>query len=384
MQLMNFLKKNAPIENTFINANLAPIVANNNILYLFAHKTLTDFEIPIITSHGHGVLIPKKKTSLNKLDSIYDDMYKYDDSLQNISVNDLNMLNDVDWYNNDNILSQYVINLLNSNFKCIFLTLLTSGKLLTQLIKNFKGLIYYRFFGLESTYSYKDRVINYASPNVKYIFGYNEIYTYEQSLSSFFNANNSIVIPLGCPDHFIKTHENSHKGTINKMCFVCSKINQCPYYTNVYNQFVENVGTKYEYVLLGKNNETLTDDNKFNNLSDDAYFNKMSECKLMYYHSTEPRHLHYHPIEALIIGLPVLFHKESLLNSFLMNSPGKCHDLVEVHAKIDRILNNDLEFINEIKKEQKKHIYKFEKSYNMNAFDNVIQPILHDKIAMSI
>ena len=110
----------------------------------------------------------------------------------------------------------------------------------------------------------------------------------------------------------------------------------------------------------------------------------MSECKLMYYHSTEPRHLHYHPIEALIIGLPVLFHKESLLNSFLMNSPGKCNDINEVHAKIDRILNNDVAFINKIKKEQQKHIYKFKISYNMNAFDNVIERMRHDKIIMSI
>ena len=376
--------KNAPIENTGANETIVPIVANNNILYLFAHKTLTDFEVPIITSRGHGVFIPKKKTSLNKLDSIYDDMYKYDDSLQNISVNDLNILNDIDWYNNDTILTRQMIDLLNVNFKYIFITLLTSGKLLTQLIQNFKGLIYYRFFGLASTHSYKDMVINYASPNVKYIFGYNEIYTYEQSLSSFFNANNSIVTPLGCPDHFINTYENSHKGTTNKICFVCSKINHCPYYTNIYHTFMKNFGTKYEYVLLGKNNETLTDDNKFNNLSTDAYFNKMSECKLMYYHSTEPRHLHYHPIEALIIGLPVLFHKESLLNGFLMNSPGKCNDINEVHEKINRILNNDVEFIHEIKKEQQKHIYKFKIAHNMNAFDNVIERMRHDKIIMQI
>jgi hypothetical protein len=345
---------------------------------------LTDFEVPIIVSHGYGVFIPKKKTSLNKMNSLCDDVYKYDDSLQNINASELNILNDIDWYNNNTILTRQMIDSLNANFKYIFITLLTSDKLLIQLIQKFKGLIYYRFFGLESNISYKNIVMQYAAPNVKYIFSYYQIYTYEQSLSSFFNANNSHIIPLGCSDHFINTYENTHKGTTNKICFVCSKINQCPYYTNVYNQFVENVGTKYEYVLLGKNNEMLTDDNKFNNLSDDAYFNKMSECKLMYYHSTEPRHLHYHPIEALIIGLPVLFHKESLLNSFLMNSPGKCNDINEVHAKIDRILNNDVAFINKIKKEQQKHIYNFKISYNMNAFDNVIEPMRHDKIIMSI
>jgi hypothetical protein len=190
---------------------------------------------------------------------------------------------------------------------------------------------------------------------------------------------------LGCPDDFIKKHENTHKvDTINKICFVCSKINQCPYYTKVYNEFVKNIGKKYEYVLLGKHNERLIDANKFNNLSDDAYFNKMSECKLMYYHSMEHRHLHYHPIEALIIGLPVLFHKESLLNGFLMDSPGKCNDIDEVHAKIDRILNNDVKFINQIKKEQQQIVYKFKIAYNLNAFNNVIKSMNHNAIDTSI
>jgi hypothetical protein len=322
-------------------------------------------------SRGFGAFIPKKNT-LSPIETTCNDPYKYDYSLRNIDINDLHTLNDIDWYNNDTVLSPYAMNLLNSTFKCIFLTLLTSGKLLTQLIKYFNGLIYYRIFGDSADNVYALTLSKHASPNVKYIFCFEEIYTFEQSLSSFFNSNNSLIVPLGCPDNFIKKHENTYKGTINSICFVCSKINQCPYYTRVYNEFVKNVGTKYEYVLLGKNNETLIDANKFNNLSDDAYFNKMSECKLMYYHSTEPRHLHYHPIEALIIGLPVLFHKESLLNSFFMNSPGKCHDLVEVHAKIARILNNDVEFINEIKKEQEKVAYKFKIAHNMNAFNSVI------------
>ena len=349
-------------------------VANNNILYLLAHKTLTDFEIPIIISRGYGVFIPKKKTSLDITNSLCDDFYKYDDSLQNINANELNMLNDIDWYNNNITLTRNMIDSLNANFTYIFITLLTSDNLLTQLIQNFKGLIYYRFFGLESNLSYKDRVIKYTSPNVKYIFGYYEIYKYEQSLSSFFNVNNSNVVMIGCPDHFIKTYENTHKGTTNKICFVCSKINHCSYYTNIYNQFMKNFGTKYDYVLLGKNNETLNDNKKCNNLSDEEYFNKMSECKLMYYHSMEPRHLHYHPIEALIIGLPVLFYKDSLLTTYLMNSPGKCNDINEVHEKINRILNNDVDFINKIKKEQEQNVYKFKISYNMNAFDNVIEP----------
>ncbi len=59
----NIIKNTLPIENTVVNANIIapPIIASNNLLYLFAHKTLTEFEVPIITSRGYGVFIPKKK-----------------------------------------------------------------------------------------------------------------------------------------------------------------------------------------------------------------------------------------------------------------------------------------------------------------------------------
>jgi hypothetical protein len=47
-------------------------------------------------------------------------------------------------------------------------------------------------------------------------------------------------------------------------------------------------------------------------------------------------------------------------------------------------LNNDVDFINKIKKEQEQNVYKFKISYNMNAFDNVIKPLIHDKNVISI
>ena len=346
---------------------------NNNILYILGHKTLTDFEVPILIQQNYGVLICKNFSYIPKASSLINDAYKYDYSLQNITEKELNTLNKIEWYSNENI-SEEVINILNNKFKFIFITLLTNNNLLKQLISNYKGNIYYRFFGKESNLSYKPSIDNYNSQNIKYIFSYPEIYNFEISLktnNNFFNSNNSYVIPLGIPDNIFK-YEKTYNPLKNKLCFICSKIQLCPYYTDIYNNFIIDLGKKYDYVLLGKDNENINSIYKMNNLNDDDYYKTISECKLLYYHSKEPRHLHYHPLEAIIIGIPVIFYEESLLNSYLNNSPGKCKNLKEVYLKIDKIFNNDINFINKIILEQNKIIPILKRENNINIFNNLL------------
>lgn len=342
---------------------------NMNILYILGHKTLIDFEVPILIKNDYGVLIAKKYDSLSVGNTLHLNSSVYDYSL-NIGKINIDILNNIDWYSNKCI-SQEIIDILNFNFKYIILTLLTSGDLLTQLCSKFNGFIYYRFFGRESEFRYNNLCITH--PKIKYIFSYPEIYKFEQSFDNFFNENNSYIIPLGVPDNIFK-YKNTYNPIINKVCFICSKINICPYYTNIYKNFITNFKDKYDYVLLGKDNEALNDNNKLNNLNDENYYKKISECKLMYYHSTEPRHLHYHPLEGIVIGIPIIFYNESLLSSYLNNSPGKCNNINEVYNKIDKILNNDIEFINSIINEQNKVISILEMKNNMNIFkvlDNI-------------
>lgn len=347
---------------------------NNNILYILGHKTLTDFEVPILIKKNYGVCICKNFSSIDNINSLINinDSYKYDCYIQNVTEEELNKINKIDWYNNNTQISEEVIDILNKKFKYIFITLLTKENLLTQLISKYKGQICYRFFGLETSLSYKPRVYN--SQNIKYIFSYPEIFNFEISLktnNNFFNYNNSYVIPLGIPEHIFK-YEKTYNPLKNKICFVCSKIIIDTYYTNIYNNFIINLGKKYDYVLLGKNNEKINDSRKMNNLNDNDYYKTISECKLLYYHSTEPRHLHYHPLEAIIIGIPIIFYEKSLLNSYLNNSPGKCNNLNEVYLKIDRIFSNDMDFINKIILEQNKVIPLLKIENNINIFDNLL------------
>ena len=92
----------------------------------------------------------------------------------------------------------------------------------------------------------------------------------------------------------------------------------------------------------------------------------------MYYHGIEPRHLHYHPIEGIFMGIPIIFHKESLLSKYLKNSPGMCNSINEAKEKINKILNDDKIFIEEIIIEQNKVLEQFTIKYNLNIFNNIL------------
>ena len=92
----------------------------------------------------------------------------------------------------------------------------------------------------------------------------------------------------------------------------------------------------------------------------------------MYYHCKDERLLHYHPLEGIVIGIPVIFHKESLLSSYLPNSLGRCEDIEDAKKKINRILNHDIYFMMDIINEQNKIIDTLTIDYNKNNFDELL------------
>ena len=75
--------------------------------------------------------------------------------------------------------------------------------------------------------------------------------------------------------------------------------------------------------------DSLTYAGNKNNLDDDEYYRGIATCKCLFYHSIEERHLHYHPLEAIVIGIPIIFFEQSLLSSYLANSEGRCKNIDE-------------------------------------------------------
>ena len=65
-----------------------------------------------------------------------------------------------------------------------------------------------------------------------------EIYKLEKSFDNFFNDTNSFIVKLGLSDSLMTKIINTYYPINNKICFINSKINNCQYYTNIYNKFI--------------------------------------------------------------------------------------------------------------------------------------------------
>lgn len=343
-----------------------------NILYLLNHKTLSDFELPILRQNGFGIFIPKVYKSLDVTNSInMTNHMLYDDSLINIHKDDLEYLNTYDFFSNK--FNEKVLLIIKKNFRIVFLTLLTSVDNVNLLAENITGKIYYRFFGREGELSYVPLMYGLKkTKKINYIFSYNEIIRFEESKSKYFNAVNSYYVPLGIPNVIFNLYENTYNPVNNDFVFVCSKIGKCPYYTNIYNTFNDQL-KHIKFTILGKDNENIRDVRIKNNLCDTDYYHEMSTHIAMYYHGQEPRHLHYHPLEAIVIGIPVIFYSKSLLSTYLYCSKGKCNNINEVIDKLNRLKNGDVQLRDDIISYQNSVKHRLRMENNISIFDNIIQ-----------
>jgi len=355
-----------------------------NILYLLSHKTLTDFEIPIMRNKGYNCYIPKKFNSLSSVNSInYTTPFDCDKFLD-MSQSDIDVLNTIDFFNNNTIFSSQHLKIINDNFSCIVITLLTSNNILKQLVANFDGKIYFRFFGLDGYKSYRNIIKRhyptvYKCDKIQYIFSYKEIIDFEFGFNEndIFTEYNSYYIPLGIPELLVKKIQNTYNPLNNKIAFVCSRTDEGMnnYYGLIFNKFKQEF-KNYEYVIFGKNNNKISHLSYIkNNLNDTEYYTQISNCKCLFYHGVEERHLHYHPLEAIIIGIPVIFLEKSLLSSYLNDSEGKCKNYDDAKIKINKIINNDETLIRSIIDSQNVVIPQLLVSNNLDIFDKLFSNI---------
>ena len=189
-----------------------------------------------------------------------------------------------------------------------------------------------------------------------------------------FHSLNSFFVPLGLPDAFFENYENTHQPIEPHFVFVVSNVDIVQYYSNIYDHF-NTLCKDFTFIILGKNNDEIQQkDSRFRNqLPDKEYFKAMGESLAMYYHSREPHHVHYHPLEALVIGLPVIYYSDSLLaTSFLKGSPGECKNEKEVLLKLSLLRDGDVELKTSILKFQEPIKETLRMKNNWNIFNSIL------------
>ena len=374
------------------------------ILWILNHTTLMEWEVPMLMELGFEVYVPKHLPSgpNSRTASV---TTKYDSSLS-IPAKDLEYLNTLNFY--EDPISKKTAEILNRHFNNCICAYIFPG--LYYMLQSFTGRIFMRAFGHAGTIDYEtatdtvpasslrdgyskplhrlqkkllginNRLVRFAGIHSKNpimremllakdrVFlaaAYREIIENEKP----FLKNRSLYMPLALPES-ITNRAGSWKGGDPRVFFVCPNIDQIDYYRRIYQRFVEELGS-FPYCIGGRQDlgqpaaEPETKDPNILGYIDRARYDELiNTCSCMFYHSQEERHLHYHPLEAIVSGMPLVFMSGGLLEKCGgSDQPGLCRTYDQAREKINRLQSGDQAFRQSIQKSQTKILESFESEF---------------------
>lgn len=333
---------------------------HKRVLWLCNHNTLMDFEVPLLISLGYEVYVPKLIPFAEMAFSTRI-THEYDKTLS-IDKSDIEVLNTFNFY--DDKYTGRIINLINKYFGSAFVVFIENP--LRIFSHYFQGNLYYRVFGLAGKYSYSDILDELgigASDNSYFA----EAYSFLNEVERGGLKEKATYLPLGMDvSKYLSYRTIPFKERDKDILFVCPRIDKQQYYNNIYKNFKTNF-KNYLYTIGGKNPKHYNNDKGIiGYLEDDEFIKLYSEHKVLFYHSTEPRHIHYPPFEAIASGIPVIFMAGGMLERLVEKGkllPGRCNSIKEAKVKINRICSFDMDFIEQVLKSQQDFLYEL-------SFDN--------------
>ena len=325
---------------------------NKRVLWLLNHKTLMPFEAQLLTELGYEVFTPKAIPKTPSFRSGTVD-FEYDQTLT-IPKHVLSKLNQFDFY--ETVWPTEIVSLMNRYFGTVYV--IPYGVQTKEALRTFAGQIMFRAFGLDNSQTYANVLQLLYGPAIladiaalggRFWFaqGYDQLAECEPKLI----ADRAIYLPIGVPDFFWKT-ANSYTGVDRRVLFVCPNCVTNSYYAAIYAKFKEFIGD-LPHVIVGAQDVPVDDPHMLGFVSNEELVRLYQESAVLYYHSTERRHVHYSPIEAAINGMPVVYYAESLLGRMTPEiTLGRCTSPEEARRCIERILAGDREYSNSLRRQQ--------------------------------
>lgn len=328
-----------------------PDLKSTRVLWAVNHKTLIRSEPELLRSLGYEVYIPKKLPDSGFRSGATS--YTHDESLS-IPKEVLLLLNEHNFFKDKwNAEIEYAI---NEYFDVIFV--IHWPTLLLESALKFKGKILFRVYGLQNNLTYGDFILNSGGYFLKDLFanrqrdlilaaGYEQVIEAEPG----WLTRNNIYLPITIPDN-LWNFSGTHNRNSNKVLFLCSNRLTSEYYANQAEKF-RSVVHPNPYTIVDGEDPDNGDPNVMSKISFEELIAQFQGSAAFYTPSEELRTTLYSPVEASIIGCPVVYHKNSLLGRITPNiSLGKVSSPDQATNVIERICNNDLGFTNELLAEQ--------------------------------
>lgn len=328
--------------------------APQRLLWIVNHQTLMGAEVPILRSLGWQVFIPK----LVPDDPEYRSSavsYAYDADL-GLPPSALAVLNRQRFY--ERPWSPTVESIINEHFAVLVTSLSFYTMPLSEAARKFDGTVVARVFGREhpSTYSSLPAVTRrpalldeLAAIGDRFVLaqGYDNLAEIEEE--PLRSHAHTVTVPL--PQEIYR-HQGTWHGGAASAILLCPAINDDGYYAALYRRIKRSFGD-LPHRIFGRQFGEIRDPAVLSYLSDEDLIELYASAPAFLYPSTEPRHLHYSPLEAMVVGTPVLYLRGTLLDRIAVErQPGACADDAEMHAAAERLIAGDRELAERIRASQ--------------------------------
>src|SRR6516165_2556468 len=332
------------------------------ILWIVNHKTLISGEVPLLRSLGFEVLVPKVLPSHDPAFRSSGMTYDYDAALD-LPLAALGVLNQENFF--ERCWAPTVTQIINKYFDVIVCHFTYYTTPIREAALKFQGLLIARAFGREHPLTYGEfrswvphpsLLEDIGSMGPRFIFaqGYDNLAEIEEF--PLRSRAHTITVPL--PEFTFK-HANTWTGTGSNALFLCPAIGDNGYYKRVYLAIKRDFGD-LSHVIFGSQIGPVSDPAVLPYLSDDALVDLYSSTPVFIYPSSEPRHLHYSPLEAMVVGAPVLYLAGGLIDRLAgTRLPGACANVLEMKTKARRLIEGDRALAETIRSHQARVLERF-------------------------
>ncbi|WP_160108880.1 glycosytransferase [Pseudomonas izuensis] len=320
------------------------------VMWLLNHSSARKFEVAMLKRIGISeIFTPKsfpQEISYRSASVSYEE-----DGALSIPSDDLALLNAQDWHA---MPSKQAWEVANKYFDVMFF-ILHNPEVLNNIARNFKGAVLWRAYGLDASLSY-GKILSVLAPDhgqslrrIGARFWFAQAYEHLHEIEPLIISRSRVYLPLGIANSTISDGWN---GGDKRIYFVCPDIETNIYYTDLFKSF-KSWFEGMPYVVAGAQAIQPSDPAVLGYVPQEIHERNMREFRLMFYHSVERNHVHYHPFEAVRAGMPLVFMAGGMLDRLGgKNLPGRCETIKDARAKISRILNDDKELIDAILKSQ--------------------------------
>ncbi len=234
---------------------------------------------------------------------------------------------------------------------CFFI--LHDVAVLRSAVDKFEGIMLWRAYGLDESLTYAKVLSRWGGKRWLQKLGsrffFAQAYTHLKDVEPHFLSDRALYLPLGLSSVELN---DEWRGGEKRILFVCPDIAFNPYYARVYKDFISVFGA-FPYAIGGVQPLEVEDPNVIGYVSAEEHARNMKEMRLMFYHSQEKYHIHYHPFEAVRSGMPLIFMAGGMLDRLGGEGlPGRCRTVEEAREKVKRLLDGDSVFIEEVRAAQ--------------------------------